>query len=196
LLQRILIAGLGNPGQKYKNTRHNIGFMVLDSIAGELGLSFREDRRGPGFASAEADVQGVRILLAKPLEYMNRSGPPLERLRSFYKIDPDDLLVVHDDLDINLGRFKFVRSGGAGGHNGVHSIIQALGTDSFPRLKIGIDRPPPGMPADRYVLGRFPPEQKALLAKVIQTASDAVLFFAGHGIDEAMNRFNGICVGT
>jgi len=194
-LHRILIAGLGNPGQKYKNTRHNAGFMVLDTLALELRTSFREEKKGPKLAYAESDLHGARLTLVKPLEYMNRSGMAVAQVSSFYKIRPENILVVHDDMDIELGRIKFVRSGGPGGHKGVHSIIEALGTRAFPRLKIGIDRPPPEIPADKYVLGRFSPDQMILMEKVAETASHAILVFVEKGIDEAMNRFNGTIIG-
>ena len=193
-MHRILIAGLGNPGQKYKHTRHNMGFMVLDRIIQDRGLSFKEDARGPQFASAEANLHGTRAIFIKPLEYMNRSGPPVARVRAFYRIPLENILAVHDDLDIELGKMKFIRSGGPGGHNGVRSMIEALGTRAFPRLKTGIDRPPPEIAADRYVLGRFPREQMPFVERVIETAAEAVLSFIEQGLDEAMNRFNGIVI--
>jgi PTH1 family peptidyl-tRNA hydrolase len=193
-VHRFLIAGLGNPGEKYRYTRHNMGFMVLDKIASDLGLSFRHESRSPKFASADTRIDGSRVIFMKPLEYMNRSGPPVARVVSYYKILPENTLIVHDDLDIGLGRIKFVRSGGAGGHNGIRSIIEALGTKSFPRLKIGIDRPPPEIPGERYVLGRFSPEHRELVEKVVEMASEALLVFVRHGIQEAMNRFNGVAI--
>ncbi len=193
-MDRFLIAGLGNPDGKYRHTRHNMGFMVLDRIAGGMGLSFREESRKPRLASADTRVNGAHVILVKPLEYMNRSGPPVARVRSFYKISTEHLLVVHDDLDIELGRMKFVRSGGAGGHNGIRSIIEALGTREFPRLKIGIDRPPRGIPAERYVLGRFDRAEETIVERVVEKASEAVLVFVQYGIQEAMNRFNGTII--
>ena len=193
-MHQFLIAGLGNPGEKYRDTRHNIGFMVLDKIAESLELSFRQEGKGPRFASADTRIDGNRVIFIKPLEYMNRSGPAVARVLFFYKIPTDNLLVIHDDMDIELGRMKFVRSGGAGGHNGIRSIIQALGTKAFPRLKIGIDRPPPEIPGERYVLGRFDRESRAIVEKVVEKASEAVIVFVRHGIQEAMNRFNGISI--
>ena len=171
-----------------------MGFMVLDRIIEGLGLSFKEDARGPRLASAEAEISGARAVFVKPLEYMNRSGPPVARVRAFYRIPAENILAVHDDLDVELGRIKFVRSGGPGGHNGIRSMIEALGTRAFPRLKTGIDRPPPEIPADRYVLGRFAREQMPLVEKVIEAAAEAVLCFIEQGLDEAMNRFNGILI--
>ena len=193
-MYRVLIVGLGTPGKKYENTRHNMGFMVLDRISQDLDFSFRKNNKAPRFDSAEIQLNKSRVIFLKPLDYMNRSGPSVSRASSFYKISLERLLVVHDDLDIELGRMKFVRAGGAGGHNGVRSIIEALGSMSFPRLKLGIDRPPPGIPAERYVLGQFEPDRQPLVDKVIKTASEAVLFFAKNGIDSAMNRFNGIVI--
>ncbi len=193
-MHRILIAGLGNPGDKYRYTRHNAGFMVLDKLALDLGISFGQHLKAPRYASADIHIEDVRLTLLKPLEYMNRSGLAVAKLCSFYNIPPHDVLVVHDDLDIELGRIKFVRSGGPGGHKGVGSIIEALGTSAFPRLKIGIDRPPAHMQAERYVLGRFTKEQSLLMEKVTKAASEAILVFVRDGIDMAMNRFNGLVI--
>lgn len=171
-----------------------MGFMVLDRIILGLGLSFKEHAGGPRFASAEKDINGVRATFIKPLEYMNRSGQPVARVKAFYKIPVENILAVHDDLDVEMGRIKFVRSGGPGGHNGVRSMIEALGTGAFPRLKTGIDRPPPEIPADKYVLGCFARQQMPLAEKVIETAAEAVLYFIEQGLDKAMNRFNGIVI--
>ena len=165
--------------------------MVIDRLGYDLGLSFKRHRGVAEFALSETYVSGKRIVLLKPLEFMNRSGMAVSYVAYSYRIDNRDVLVVHDDLDIEFGRMKFVRSGGAGGHNGVYSIIDALGTGDFSRLKIGIGRPDPFVPADRYVLAGFSAEQLPVLEKVIEAAAKAVLYFIEHGIDMAMNRFNG-----
>jgi len=165
--------------------------MVLDRLGHDLGLSFKKYRGVSEFALSETSIDQKRVIFLKPLDFMNRSGKAVSHIASFYKVDNRDILIVHDDLDIELGRMKFVRSGGAGGHNGVHSIIEALGTNEFPRLKIGISRPEPFMPADRYVLAGFSAEQLPVLEKVIEAAARALLNFIESGIDMAMNRFNG-----
>ena len=171
-----------------------MGFMVLDHVAEILEFSFEETRKPQRYARAELQIGEARAIFLKPLEFMNRSGGPVSAVKSFYKIRPKDVMVVHDDLDIKLGRMKFVRSGGAGGHNGIRSIIDALGTRDFPRLKIGINRPPPEIPADRYVLSRFTKEELPLLEKVTETASRALIVFVEKGLDQAMNEFNGISI--
>ncbi len=123
---------------------------------------------------------------------MNRSGGPVQRVASYYNIQPENILVVHDDLDVPFGRLKFVRSGGHGGHNGIRSIIDAIGTKNFPRLKIGIGRPPEGMPADRFVLGKFSRDESQVISKVVDLAVQGVEEFIKNGIDSAMNKFNGL----
>ncbi len=191
-MKKHLIAGLGNPGRKYEKTRHNAGFLVIDRFAQESGLIFREEKRPPRYLIAEGKLFGGRLFLIKPLEYMNRSGGPVAKVASYFRIKSEDILVVHDDLDIALGRIKFVRSGGHGGHNGIRNIIEALGTKDFPRLKIGIGRPPKEMPADRYVLNRFSSEELIIMEKVIETASEGIAHFLKNGIESAMNKYNGI----
>ncbi len=123
---------------------------------------------------------------------MNRSGGPVAKVATYFKISPESILVVHDDLDVPLGRIKFVRSGGHGGHNGVRSIIAALGTRDFPRLKIGIGRPPNGTPADRYVLSTFSSDEQKLVNQLIHLAAKGIEEFVKNGIDSAMNKFNGV----
>ena len=185
-----LVAGLGNPGTKYELTRHNVGFMVVDLLAARAGAVFETVSRGPDRAEAMFRQGGHRIILLKPLTFMNRSGDAVSKVVSFFKIPLDNLLVIHDDLDMEFGRLKLVRSGGAGGHNGIRSIIACLGSRDFARLKIGIGRPDGPMPVDRYVLSRFPSSEADLLEKVISTAADAAECVLAHGLQEAMNRYN------
>jgi len=191
-LKKILVAGLGNPGRKYKETRHNIGFWVVDRLAEQASLTFKEARVPAKYQIADALLWGQKIFLLKPLEYMNKSGEPVKLLSSYYGITPEDILVVHDDLDISLGRLKFVRSGGHGGHNGIRSIIERLATKNFPRLKIGIGRPPQNIPADRYVLSRFSPQEREVVEEIIDLSVKGIEEFVRNGIDSAMNKFNGI----
>jgi len=185
-----LLTGLGNPGAKYELTRHNVGFMVVDMLAERAGTAFDTVSRPPARAEALYSAGGKRIMLLKPLTFMNRSGDAVSRVINFFKIPLDNLLVIHDDLDMEFGRIKLVRSGGAGGHNGIRSIISCLGSRDFARLKIGIGRPDGPMPVDRYVLSRFPSSEAALVDRVVSTAADAAECALEHGLQEAMNRFN------
>ncbi len=189
-----LITGLGNPGAKYQHTRHNAGFMVIDLLAYRAGISLNTVSKAPSRQEAEVRWHGNRVILLKPLTYMNRSGEAISRMVNFFKIPLDNLLVIHDDLDMQLGRIKLVRSGGAGGHNGIRSIITCIGSKEFPRLKIGIGRPDNGMPVDRYVLSRFGPDEKALIEKIVSTSADAAEQVVEHSLQHAMNEFNGISI--
>ena len=190
-MSRLIIAGLGNPGQKYINTRHNAGFMVLDHLADLNNISFQKKRSdGAEYDSAEFRSGGDTILLVKPLTFMNRSGQAVAPLVRFYRLSSDNLLVVHDDLDLDAGRMKFTAGGGAGGHNGIKSIITSLGTKDFPRLKIGIGRPETPIPVDRYVLSSFNKDEQPLFDHVVEDASRGIEVWVRDGIDRAMNLCN------
>ncbi|MDD5451041.1 MAG: aminoacyl-tRNA hydrolase [Desulfovibrionales bacterium] len=182
------IVGLGNPGIKYAETRHNIGAILIDHLAGIFQISLAAKKWdsliGKGYIGER------QVLLAKPLTYMNRSGLAVAQILNFHKIPPPDLLVVHDDMDIPLGRIKIVRSGGSGGHNGVDSIIEILGTREFPRLKIGIGRPLPQQKPEHYVLEPFSFEERAILKETLKKAARASEAIVRQGIEEAMNLFN------
>lgn len=183
-----LIVGLGNPGETYRDTRHNIGFMVLDEIARRLGTAFREEKRWTGLV---AKFNGGHLL--KPLTFMNDSGRSAQAVGHFYKTKPAQTLVVYDDVDLALGRLRFRTSGSAAGHNGIRSLISAFGSDEFPRLKVGI-APADGRPAGErmvgHVLGKFHAEELPVLQTVIQRAADAVLSAIDRGLDATMNVFN------
>lgn len=183
-----LIVGLGNPGDTYRDTRHNVGFMVLDELARRLGTPFREEKRWHGLVGKFAGGY-----LLKPLTFMNDSGRSVQGLAHFHKAAPADTLVVYDDVDLPLGRLRFRLDGSAAGHNGIRSLINSLGTQDFPRLKVGIS-PQDGRPAgDRmvgHVLGKFRPEEQPALHTVIQRAADAVITAIERGLDNAMNLFN------
>lgn len=183
-----LIVGLGNPGEAYCDTRHNIGFMVLDEIARRFGAAFREEKRWTGLV---AKFGGGHLL--KPLTFMNDSGRSVQALGHFYKTPPAQTLVVYDDVDLPLGRLRFRTSGSAAGHNGIRSLISAFGTQDFPRLKVGI-APAGGRPAGErmvgHVLGSFRAEERPALQAVIQRAADAVLATLASGLEAAMNVFN------
>ena len=183
-----LIVGLGNPGETYRDTRHNIGFMVLDEIARRMGAAFREEKRWSGMV---AKFTGGYLL--KPLTFMNDSGRSVQSVGHFYKASPAQTLVVYDDVDLPLGRLRFRTSGSAAGHNGIRSLIASLGSDEFPRLKVGIS-PADGRPAGErmvgHVLGKFRDEEQPALQTVIQRAADAVLSAVDRGLETAMNVFN------
>lgn len=194
-MSKIIIAGLGNPGPQYAMTRHNTGFMAIDALASNYNISFKasKDRR---YEVGEGMVSNQPILLLKPLTYMNKSGQAINHILNYYNISPSSLLVVHDDIDIPLGSLKFTRGGGAGGHNGIRSIITSIGTDIFPRLKIGVGRPAGPVPIDQYVLSGFTKVEKDMLQKVLTMALEGIICFVQKGIDAAMNEFNGKKIGS
>ncbi len=168
----ILVAGLGNPGPRYSNNRHNIGFQAVEAVAEANNLDFRRSEHHA--ETAHGSVADERLILAKPQTWMNDSGKAVGALSRFYKIPPEDVLIVYDDLDIPLGTLRFRSDGGSGGHRGVESIIQHLGTDTFPRLRIGIGRPPGRMDPAAYVLQDFGEEEKPLVWEVLRTATELI----------------------
>jgi peptidyl-tRNA hydrolase, PTH1 family len=179
-----LIAGLGNPGAEYADTRHNIGFMVVDRLATELGLSWEHSAKwGATWAKDE------RVLLAKPATYMNRSGEPLAAIAQFYKIPNEQILVVLDDLALPLGRLRIRMDGSSGGHNGLESIFLHFATEEIARLRIGIGAAPREGAVD-YVLGRFFEEERAEVEKTVARAAEAVKCAIDKGVLSAMNTFN------
>ncbi len=183
----LLVAGLGNPGRQYERTRHNVGWLVVDELARRHGGSFRGKFSGQ---LAETRLDELRLALLKPETYMNDSGRSLGAARKFFKVEPGDLLAVHDDVDLDPGRLQARLGGGLAGHNGLRSIAQALGTNDFLRLRVGVGRPGRG---DRrsvadYVLGGFEPEIDA--DALIARAADAVETIARDGVEEAQRRYN------
>ena len=179
-----IVAGLGNPGRKYADTRHNVGWMALDALAERCGV-------GPD----EYVCDGVRarcgeLWLFKPLGYMNRSGPPVARLMQQEGVGPQDLLVLVDDLNLPLGAIRVRGSGSSGGHRGLESLIETLVAEEFPRLRMGIGPLPPGTEARDFVLRRFEPDERELADGMAQRAAEAVLCWATEGLASAMNRFN------
>jgi PTH1 family peptidyl-tRNA hydrolase len=186
-MQRFLIVGLGNPGPRYRNTRHNVGFMALDRLAEELGGSFdREKFQG---LVAEARHADAKVLLLKPLTFMNNSGQAVAQAARNAVDGPEQVLVVTDDVNLDLGRLRLRRGGSAGGHNGLKSIIAHLGGD-FPRLRIGVGSNEPGASLTPHVLGSFRPEEGPVVQDAIHRAVEAARTFVTEGIDGAMNRFN------
>ncbi|GER79959.1 MAG: aminoacyl-tRNA hydrolase [Anaerolineales bacterium] len=184
-----LIIGLGNPGREYKDNRHNIGFMLIDRLA------VRIDARGIKLQSKAIVTSGFyeerKLILAKPQTYMNLSGQSVQGLLHFYKIPSENLMVAHDDLDLPLGTIRIRPGGGAGGQRGMASTIERLGTKDFPRLRIGIGRPPGRMAPADYVLQNFSRAEMLIVSETLDRAADAVLTFVTEGLNAAMNRFNG-----
>jgi PTH1 family peptidyl-tRNA hydrolase len=184
-----LIVGLGNPGKQYANTRHNVGWMVLDELARRHNLSF--DKTEKKALTASGTINGKRVLLAKPQTYMNLSGEAVRGLVDFYKIDLSNLLVISDDLDIPAGTLRLRQSGSAGGQGGLKNIIQHLGTNEFNRVRFGIGRPPGRMTPKDYVLQDFKGDEAILVREVVDQAANAVEVWLKDGIEAAMTRFNG-----
>jgi PTH1 family peptidyl-tRNA hydrolase len=183
-----LLAGLGNPGPQYSGTRHNVGFMLLDYIAMETGVGFTEFRWKA--MTAKTQISGVRVIMLKPETYMNLSGIAVSQAAHFYKIEPGKIIVIHDDLDIELGRIKMVSGGGDGGHKGVRSIIEYLETSDFTRVKIGIGRPPGPIPPDKHVLSKFGSEELAVVNQRMPAVLEGIKILLQDGISAAMNTIN------
>ncbi|PKO22019.1 MAG: aminoacyl-tRNA hydrolase [Chloroflexi bacterium HGW-Chloroflexi-1] len=194
-----MIVGLGNPGPEYARNRHNIGFQVVDLLAERHGMAFDKFQKRARLAIGNIvlpDGAAWRVLLAKPMTYMNVSGEAVSSLAAFYKIAPADILVVCDDLDLPVGRIRLRAGGGSGGQRGVQSIISRLGAQEFPRLRVGIGRPPGQMDAAAYVLQNFSPEQESEMAFVRPKAADAIEVWLAQGVETAMNQFNAGGPGT
>jgi PTH1 family peptidyl-tRNA hydrolase len=187
-MSRHLIAGLGNPGSEYADNRHNAGFRCVERLASAHQLSF--DRRQKGASLCLSTMLERSVVLAKPRSFMNRSGRAVAGLARFYRIPLDRILVVYDDLDLPLGTMRMRLSGGSGGHRGMRSVIQQLGSRDFPRLRIGIGRPPGRMDPADYVLQDFSAEERPLVEKVLDQAVAAIETWLSDGIDEAMNLSN------
>jgi peptidyl-tRNA hydrolase, PTH1 family len=183
-----LFVGLGNPGKEYAMTRHNAGFMVVNKLAEDFRISM--DKNKFDMIYGKGKIQGNDIMLAKPQAFMNRSGLPVHKLAGFYRISCEEMLIIHDDIDLAFGRIKIKEKGGDGGHKGIRSIKDAFGGGNFTRLRIGIGRSEAGADVVDHVLGRFNPEEKALLDKIIATAMDAALTILCESAKEGMNRFN------
>jgi len=183
-----LIVGLGNPGPEYEATRHNVGFQVVDLWCRDLGL--RLTRRRFHAKTCRSDFRGNAIILLCPLTFMNRSGESVRACASYYGLETRRILVVHDDLDIPLGRIKVVRDGGAGGHKGVSSIIRHLGSTEFCRVKVGIGRPRRQEAVEDYVLTPFYCDERGLAQEVLRLAVNACERFVLEGVEAAMNRIN------
>jgi PTH1 family peptidyl-tRNA hydrolase len=184
-----LITGLGNPGRGYRYNRHNVGFMAVDALAThfKIPLSKVQAKAITGIGM----VEGRRVILTKPQTYMNLSGTSVASLARYYKVETDHLLVIHDDIDLPLGTLRIRAQGSAGGQKGMVSIIERLGTNQFPRARVGVGRPPGRMPTADYVLEDFLPEEKEQLDRVFSRLLAAIDAYIYEGIEPAMTRFNG-----
>lgn len=183
-----LIVGLGNPGKEYLFSRHNLGFMVVDRLAGDLDI--RVTRSQFDSLTGDGTLSGSRIMLAKPQTYMNLSGNAVSGLLRFYKLDIEDLIVVHDELDLEFDTVRIKKGGGPGGNKGVMSIINQLGSPDFIRVRLGIGKPPRKEMTEGHVLGRFSPEEMEKLPDILVRAADAVEAIIKSGLAAAMNQFN------
>jgi len=183
------VVGLGNPGARYANTRHNVGFWVVDLLAGSAGW-----RENPTFLVAEASPANTELLLVKPTTYMNSSGDAVMAIVQQYELVPEDVIVVVDDVHLPLGRLRLRRSGTHGGHNGLRSIIEEWSTGEFPRLRLGVGQPDASDVMIDHVLGAFDADEMAVMQDVVHRAADGVICWATSGIESAMNRFNSLMV--
>lgn len=184
-----IVCGLGNPGTQYENTRHNTGFMALDTLAEKLGADVKRLK----FKSLTADVNigGKHCLLMKPTTFMNNSGEAVVEALNFYKLPPENLLVMYDDISLDVGRVRIRKKGSDGGHNGIKSIIYLTGSDTFPRIKIGVGaKPNPDYDLAAWVLGMFPKEQGEQLESALERAAEAAQLIVAGKTDEAMNKYN------
>ena len=184
-----IFVGLGNPGAEYAKTKHNVGFMLADKLAEKIGAeSWREKFNA---LVAESFFDGEKILIVKPQTFMNLSGEAVGPLTNFYKISAEDLIVAHDDMDLPVGKIRLRPKGSGGGHHGIESIIQHLGGEkNFPRVRIGIGRPPQNWTVNNHVLSPFNPEDAEKISEAIENLIPAVICIFRDGIDMAMNKFN------
>ncbi|MGX7111728.1 aminoacyl-tRNA hydrolase [Gemella cuniculi] len=183
-----LIIGLGNPGKQYENTRHNIGFMILDELAKNWNVNFDKNKFNADYAVTY--YSGIKYLLIKPTTYMNLSGEAVRKFYDYFEINMEDVLVIYDDLDTKTANFKLKAKGSSGGHNGIKSIINHLGTEKFNRLKIGINRPIPPMKVVDYVLGKFSKEEMGKIEKIYGKSINCIEDFSKLSFVELMNKYN------
>ncbi len=183
-----LITGLGNPGRSYARHRHNAGFFVIDELAKRHGIKLA--KRSFGALTGSGAVGKESVLLAKPMQYMNLSGGPVKSLLGYFRLGPDSLIVIHDDLDLDPGRIKLTRSSGHAGHNGVRSIIDELDTSDFIRVRLGIGRPPAGIDGADYVLTSFKKDEMEAAAAAVALAADAVETILEHGLAAAQQKYH------
>jgi len=181
------IVGLGNPGVRYQWTRHNIGFLVVDRLANNHHILISTKRFQTLYGTGWIDSH--KVILAKPMTFMNQSGESVKKAVNFFQADMGDLIVIHDDLDLPFGRLRFKRRGGDGGHQGVRSIIERMGGNNFLRLKVGIGRPPRGIEPAEYVLSSFDEAQQPYLDGILNQAAEALVVMLSEGVERATNRY-------
>lgn len=184
-----IIAGLGNPGKEYEGSRHNVGFMTLDTLADRYRIDIRE--KAHKALIGKGMIEGNKVILVKPQTYMNLSGESIRSVMDYYKTEPSEFIVIYDDISLEPGQIRIRKKGSAGGHNGIKNIIAHLGTQEFPRIRIGVGEKPPRMDLADYVLSRFPKEEKEEMEQAFQDGAAAAVSMMNEGIDTAMNRFNG-----
>lgn len=185
-----VIIGLGNPGKKYEDTRHNAGFMAIDKISEKWAIPVQQNKFRAHVG--EGRLNGEKVLLVKPQTYMNLSGESVAEILKFYKLVPDELVVIYDDLDLPTGQLRLREKGSAGGHNGIKSMIQHLGTQDFKRIKVGIGRPEPGRSVSDYVLQSFPAAERALIDEAVSLAAEAAAMWTAEPFPKVMNHFNSL----
>ena len=183
-----LIAGLGNPSKTYEGTRHNVGFAMIDAIADafQIDVTTKKHKAIVG----RGVIEGMKVILAKPQTYMNLSGESIREIADFYKIDPENMIIIYDDVSLDVGRLRIRKKGSAGGHNGIKNIIAHLGTDVFPRIKVGIGEKPQGWDLADYVLSKYSKEEQQALREASDDVSGAVKLMVMDNIDAAMNQYN------
>lgn len=190
----LLIVGLGNPGTKYDRTRHNVGFDVIDCLAKRWNIRLKEEKRFKGEIGQGLGPKGLKLTLLKPTTFMNRSGDSVRAVIDWYKWSPQAVLIVYDDMDLPVGKIRLRKAGSAGGHNGMKSLISCLGTQEFPRLRMGIDSPKSNRVVQSdtvsYVLGRFAPPEQKIIQEVTELCADAVELAMKQGVEISMNRYN------
>lgn len=183
-----LIVGLGNPGHEYRDTRHNVGFKVVDELAHRCSVNSWNEKFGG--LEARTRLSDTSVILVKPLSFMNLSGQAVQAFSAFYKVETPDMFVIVDDVELPLGRLRARPGGGAGGHNGLKSVIQSLGTENFSRLRVGVGRGDGGRNLSNFVLGRFTDDEHEIISAAVLRAADATEVFIDKGIGPAMNMFN------
>lgn len=186
MAEPLLVVGLGNPGPRYETTRHNVGFLVADILAERIGSGFKVHKKS-GAEVTTGRLGGRSVVLAKPRTYMNESGRHVGPLAKFYSVAPADVVVLHDELDIDFGRIRLKFGGGEGGHNGVRSIASALGTKDFQRVRIGVGRPPGRQDPAAFVLENFNSKERPELGTILEQAADATELLLQHGVEAAQN---------
>ena len=184
-----IIAGLGNPDEKYQGTRHNVGFDVVDRLAEKYQIAV--DTKKHRALIGKGVIEGQKVLLVKPQTYMNLSGESIRDIADFYKIPAENIIIIYDDISLDVGQLRIRKKGSAGGHNGIKNIIAHLGTQEFPRIKVGVGDKPPRMDLADYVLSRFSKEDREKMEQAFKDAAEAVEVMIAEGPDAAMNQFNG-----